>query len=256
MSEVLYTYKTANGKTILTNKKSSSASMTLTDARSLSPNQIHTYGQPPQTQFEVDYKDWIKAGKPRPALLIPEKTSKEFGFTGYIIFSTYSGKGLISSTPYKTEVTYNTYKDCMSEKNLHLLDFKQSPKNSLNPNYVYPKDTKKEYEYKCISEVVFIKKPIFDNKTLKIWENEAQQDQQKEKKQQDKDSKNLELAKKEIESNRNLSKVSLDNTRNENIPNIHQMKNSIESTVTPTPQSNKRRIIILDDGTYMDAIEN
>lgn len=108
MCEVLYTYKTSNGETMLTNRKSSSASMTLTSAtRSTSPNQIHTYGQAPQTQFEVDYKDWIKAGKPRPALLIPEKTSKEFGFTGYIIFSTYSGKGLISSTPYKTEVTYN-----------------------------------------------------------------------------------------------------------------------------------------------------
>lgn len=231
--------------------------MTLTSAtRSTSPNQIHTYGQAPQTQFEVDYKDWIKAGKPRPALLIPEKTSKEFGFTGYIIFSTYSGKGLISSTPYKTEVTYNTYNDCMSEKNLHLSDFKQSSKKNLNPNYIYPKDTKKEYEYKCISEVVFLKKPIFDNTTLKIWEKEAQQDQQKEKNQQDKDSKNLELAKKEIESNKTISKSSLHNTRNENTFNIHQMKSSIESTEPPTPPSNKRRIIVLDDGTFVDAIEN
>lgn len=244
MCEVLYTYKTANNETILTNRKSSSISMTLTDAKSLSSNQIHTYEQSPQTQFEVDYKDWIKAGKPRPALLIPEKTSKEIGFTGYILFSIYSGNGLISTIPYNTEYTYDTYNDCMSERNLHLSDFKKNSKNNLNPNYVYPKDTRKEYQYKCISEVISIKKPLINSTTLKKWENEAKQELQKEKLQQDKDNKDLEIATKEIRSNKDKIQMIAIETKNSDT--------SPQSTENPKPPQNTRRIIQLDDGSYTD----
>lgn len=243
---VMYTYKATNGDTILTSKKSSNPTMILMDAKLTSTPYIFS-PKSPQTQFEANYKEWVKAGKPKPALLIPERTSKEIGFTGYILFSIYSGKGLISTIPYNTDYTYDTYNDCMSEKNLHLSDFKKSSKNNLNPNYVYPKDIRKEYQYKCISEVVSIQKPLINSTTLKKWENEAKQEQQKEKLQQDKDNKDLEIAREEIESNKDKIRMVIDNTRNSDKSDI-----SPQLIENPEPPQNTRRIIQLDDGTFTD----
>lgn len=200
MSGVLYVYENLDGSTMLTSKKSKNPSMKLVEAK-LTNNQLVFYKKP-ELEFEREYKNWVKAGKPKPALLMPEVTSKEIGFTGYVIFSLYEGKGLISNTSYNTDYTYNTYNDCISEGSVHIAEFKKSSMNRLNPNYIYPKNTKKEYHYRCVSEVVPITRQVFSSATLKKWEKQAIAEKGKEVNLLKKDLHDLEEAQKEIEFNK------------------------------------------------------
>ncbi|KKC45502.1 hypothetical protein [Acinetobacter sp. V2] len=248
MPGVMYVYENLDGSTMLTSKKSQNPSMKLVQAK-LTNNQLVFYKKN-ELEFEREYKNWVKAGKPKPALLMPEVTSKEIGFTGYVIFSLYEGKGLISNTPYNTDYTYNTYDDCISEGSLHIAEFKKSSMNRLNPNYIYPKNTRKEYHYRCVSEVVPITRKVFSTATLKKWEKQAIEEKEQEVNSLKKDLYDLEEAEKEIEFN------------------IRQRKNASQSTIISngsdkisTSQEydeneklkNKRKIIQLADGAFIDS---
>lgn len=197
---VTYTYKKSDGTVIFTNKKMNDSSMHLIDAR-LSPPALVVSAA--QYKYETDYKNWVKGGKSTPPLLTPRKVSKEIGFTGYILFSVYSGKGLISSTPYNTGYTYDSYEDCMDLKDTLLYEFKKSGQGKLNPDYVYPQNTQKTYQYKCISEVSNIERAIFSKSTLQKWEKEALAEKQEQELRVKKDFQDYEQAKREIELNKN-----------------------------------------------------
>jgi len=245
MSGVLYVYKNLDGSTMLTSKKSKNPSLKLVEAK-LTNNQLVFYKKP-ELEFEREYKNWVKAGKPKPALLMPEVTSKEIGFTGYVIFSLYEGKGLISNTPYNTDYTYNTYDDCISEGSLHIAEFKKSSMNRLNPNYIYPKNTKKEYHYRCVSEIVPITRPVFSTTILKKWEKQAIIEKKQEANLLKKDLHDLEEAQKEIDFN--ISQK--ENTSQSTI--IINKTNSSQKYDDNEKLKNKRKLIQLADGTFIDS---
>lgn len=200
IAAVAYTYKTNDGTTIFTNKKIKDKTADLINVRLNTPTQAGSSSG--EYQFETDYKNWVKTGKATPPLLVPRKISKEIGFTGYILFSIYSGKGLISSTPYNTGDTYDSYDDCMDIKEDQLRDFKKSDLDKPNPNYIYPRNIQKTYQYKCISEVSEIERSVFSPSTLKKWEKEALAEKQKQDLQNKKDIQDYKQAKQEIKANK------------------------------------------------------
>lgn len=232
IAAVTYTYEN-NGSFILTNKKMKDPSMELIDARLSSTTGVGSSGQ---SQFEADYKNWVKQGKSTPPLLIPRKISREIGFTGYILFSVYSGKGLISSTPYNTDYTSDSYEDCMDTKENLIYDFKKSGQDRLNPNIVYPRNVRKTYEYYCISEVSNIERAEYSQSTLKKWEKEALAENQQQELQDKKDTQDYEHAKREIELKSNKTQP----LKTSEAPPTHQAKS--ESLQNPPIKNQPKKV--------------
>ena len=231
---VTYTYEKNNGTVILTNKKTKDPSMKLTDARLSSTAAVGSVGQ---SEYEAAYKNWVKQGKSTPPLLTPRKISREVGFTGYILFSLYSGKGLISSTPYNTDYTYDTYEDCMDTRENLIYDFKKSGQDRLNPNIVYPRNVRKTYEYYCIAEVSNIERAEYSQSTLKKWEKEALAENQQQELRNKKDKQDYDQAMREIGLNPNRTQLLKVNTE----LSTQQVKDELATPQPVTTQPHKVR---------------